>query len=42
LEGHILGFVAAKNFLLKKMPGRIYGMTTDSKGERLCAYISST
>jgi glycine dehydrogenase subunit 1 len=32
--GPYLGFIAAKNFLLKKMPGRICGMTTDSKGKR--------
>jgi glycine dehydrogenase subunit 1 len=32
--GPCLGFIAAKNFLLKKMPGRICGMTTDSKGNR--------
>lgn len=32
--GPCLGFIAAKNFLLKKMPGRICGMTTDSRGKR--------
>jgi glycine dehydrogenase subunit 1 len=32
--GSCLGFIAAKSFLLKKMPGRICGMTTDSTGKR--------
>ena len=32
--GPYLGFIAAKNFLLKKLPGRICGMTTDSTGKR--------
>ncbi len=30
--GPYLGFIAARNFLLKKIPGRICGMTSDSKG----------
>src|ERR671911_2613366 len=32
--GPYLGFIAVKNFLLKRLPGRICGMTTDSKGNR--------
>jgi glycine dehydrogenase subunit 1 len=32
--GPCLGFIAVKNFLLKKMPGRICGMTSDSRGKR--------
>jgi glycine dehydrogenase subunit 1 len=32
--GPYLGFIAVREFLLKKLPGRICGITTDSRGNR--------
>ena len=39
--GPYLGFIAARDYLLKKMPGRISGMTTDSARQQGVCFNTS-
>ena len=41
--GPYLGFISCKSHMLRKMPGRVVGATTDGSGKRwLCTYSSGT